>query len=87
MRLLMRETPIVYLALLSRVSQAFHEQIPITDHVKDGLVYKDAFDGQEAVDEGLPVSKRIGQDTGSLTRSDMTFSIVVMLLASLTVFD
>ena len=32
-------------------SQAFRERIPITDRVKDGLTYKDAFDGREAVDK------------------------------------
>jgi len=46
-----RKTPIVYPALLSRVAQAFRERIPITDRVKDGLTYKDAFDGREAVDK------------------------------------
>lgn len=46
-----RKTPIVYPALLSRVAQAFHERIPITDRIKDGLTYKDAFDGREAVDK------------------------------------
>jgi hypothetical protein len=33
------------------VAQAFRERIPITDRVKDGLTYKDAFDGREAVDK------------------------------------
>ncbi|KIM44592.1 hypothetical protein M413DRAFT_442561 [Hebeloma cylindrosporum] len=46
-----RKTPIVYPALLSRVAQAFRDRIPITDRVKDGLTYKDAFDGREAVDK------------------------------------
>lgn len=46
-----RKTPVVYPALLSRVAQAFRERIPITDRVKDGLTYKDAFDGREAVDK------------------------------------
>jgi hypothetical protein len=46
-----RKTPIVYPALLSRVAQAFHERIPIADRLKDGLTYKDAFDGREAVDK------------------------------------
>ncbi|KDR80624.1 hypothetical protein GALMADRAFT_60620 [Galerina marginata CBS 339.88] len=46
-----RKTPIVYPALLSRVAQAFRERIPITDRLKDGLTYKDAFDGREAVDK------------------------------------
>ncbi|KAF9480490.1 CNH-domain-containing protein [Pholiota conissans] len=46
-----RKTPIVYPALLSRVAEAFRERIPITDRIKDGLTYKDAFDGREAVDK------------------------------------
>ncbi|KII85858.1 hypothetical protein PLICRDRAFT_56335 [Plicaturopsis crispa FD-325 SS-3] len=46
-----RRTPIVYPALLSRVALAFRERVPITDRVKDGLTYKDAFDGREAVDK------------------------------------
>jgi hypothetical protein len=46
-----RRTPIVYPALLSRVAEAFRERIPITDRLKDGLTYKDAFDGREAVDK------------------------------------
>ena len=47
----LRKTPVVYPALLSRVAQAFRERIPLTDRVKDGLTYKDAFDGREAVDK------------------------------------
>lgn len=46
-----RKTPIVYPALLSRVAEAFRERIPIADRIKDGLTYKDAFDGREAVDK------------------------------------
>lgn len=46
-----RKTPIVYPALLSRVAEAFRDRIPLTDHFKDGLTYKDAFDGREAVDK------------------------------------
>ncbi|TFK39883.1 CNH domain-containing protein [Crucibulum laeve] len=46
-----KKTPIVYPALLSRVAEAFRDRIPITDRVKDGLTYKDAFDGREAVDK------------------------------------
>ncbi|KAJ6620583.1 CNH domain-containing protein [Mycena sp. CBHHK59/15] len=42
--------PIVYPALLSRVAEAFRQRIPLADRVKDGLTYKDAFDGREAVD-------------------------------------
>jgi len=46
-----RKTPVVYPALLSRVSEAFRDRIPLADRVKDGLTYKDAFDGREAVDK------------------------------------
>jgi RHO1 GDP-GTP exchange protein 1/2 len=46
-----RRAPIVYPALLSRVAEAFRERIPIQDRIKDGLTYKDAFDGREAVDK------------------------------------
>ncbi|CCM01353.1 uncharacterized protein FIBRA_03403 [Fibroporia radiculosa] len=44
-------TPIVYPALLSRVAEAFKARIQLQDRVKDGLTYKDAFDGREAVDK------------------------------------
>lgn len=44
-------TPIVYPALLSRVAEAFRERIQLGDKLKDGLTYKDAFDGREAVDK------------------------------------
>ncbi|KIJ65660.1 hypothetical protein HYDPIDRAFT_27654 [Hydnomerulius pinastri MD-312] len=44
-------TPIVYPALLSRVADAFRERINLADRIKDGLTYKDAFDGREAVDK------------------------------------
>ncbi|KAI0954580.1 hypothetical protein AcW1_006427 [Taiwanofungus camphoratus] len=44
-------TPIVYPALLSRVAEAFKVRIQLQDRVKDGLTYKDAFDGREAVDK------------------------------------
>ncbi|KAF9054498.1 RhoGEF Rgf2 [Panaeolus papilionaceus] len=46
-----RKSQNIYPALLSRVAQAFRERIPICDRVKDGLTYKDAFDGREAVDK------------------------------------
>ena len=44
-------TPIVYPALLSRVAAVFRERLPLSDRVKDGLTYKDCFDGREAVDK------------------------------------
>ncbi|KAJ9107545.1 hypothetical protein QFC21_001003 [Naganishia friedmannii] len=40
----------VYPALLSRVAEVFRQHIPLSDRVKDGLSYKDAFDGKEALD-------------------------------------
>lgn len=46
-----RRTPIVYPALLSRVAEAFRGRIAVSERVKDGLAYKDAFDGREAVDK------------------------------------
>ncbi|TKX27212.1 Rho1 guanine nucleotide exchange factor 1 [Elsinoe australis] len=41
---------LVYGALLSRVAQAFRERIAISEREKDGLVYKNAFTGYEAVE-------------------------------------
>ncbi|ETW79216.1 hypothetical protein HETIRDRAFT_478624 [Heterobasidion irregulare TC 32-1] len=46
-----RRTPIVYPALLSRVAEAFRARIALAERVKDGLAYKDAFDGRQAVDK------------------------------------
>ena len=46
-----RRAPIVYPALLSRVAEAFRERVTVQDRIKDGLTYKDAFDGREAVDK------------------------------------
>ncbi|OCH85211.1 CNH-domain-containing protein [Obba rivulosa] len=46
-----RRAPIVYPALLSRVAEAFKQRVQLSDRVKDGLTYKDAFDGREAVDK------------------------------------
>lgn len=46
-----RKTPVVYPALLSRVAEAFRDRITLTDRHKDGLIYKSAFDGREAVDK------------------------------------
>lgn len=40
----------MYPALLSRVADAFKQRVTITERVKDGLTYQDAFDGREAVD-------------------------------------
>ncbi|PNS17970.1 hypothetical protein CAC42_3929 [Sphaceloma murrayae] len=41
---------LVYGALLSRVAQTFRERIAIGEKEKDGLVYKNAFTGYEAVE-------------------------------------
>ncbi|KAB8446204.1 hypothetical protein FH972_025186 [Carpinus fangiana] len=45
-----RRTPLVYPALLSRVADIFRERLPLSDREKDGLLYKAAFTGTEAVD-------------------------------------
>ncbi|CAI4638423.1 ACH_G0038550.mRNA.1.CDS.1 [Saccharomyces cerevisiae] len=42
--------PQVYPALLSRVATKFKSSIQLGEHKKDGLVYRDAFTGQQAVD-------------------------------------
>jgi RHO1 GDP-GTP exchange protein 1/2 len=46
-----RRSPIVYPAVLSRVAEALRARIVLTDIVKDGLTYKNAFDGRQAVDK------------------------------------
>ncbi|KAK0488995.1 hypothetical protein IW261DRAFT_1557493 [Armillaria novae-zelandiae] len=46
-----KKSPIVYPALLSRVAEAFRDRINLGDRIKDGLEYKEAFDGREAVDK------------------------------------
>ncbi|OAL43785.1 Rho1 guanine nucleotide exchange factor 1 [Pyrenochaeta sp. DS3sAY3a] len=45
-----RRAPLVYPALLSRVAETFQDRIGLADREKDGLVYKSAFTGAEAVD-------------------------------------
>lgn len=42
--------PHVYAALLSRVAQRFRSMIQLGEYKKDGLLYRDAFTGQHAVD-------------------------------------
>ena len=44
-------SPIVYPALLSRVAEALRARIVPSDIVKDGLTYRNAFDGRQAVDK------------------------------------
>ncbi|KAG4304085.1 hypothetical protein PORY_002449 [Pneumocystis oryctolagi] len=46
----LKRYPAVYPALLSRVAEAFRQRIVLGDKLKDGLTYKDAFVGSEAVD-------------------------------------
>lgn len=41
---------LVYGALLSNVAAAFRERVPLSEKEKDGLVYKHAFSGYEAVE-------------------------------------
>ncbi|MBE7181991.1 MAG: hypothetical protein INR71_12440, partial [Terriglobus roseus] len=50
MMLRQRHQPIVYPALLSRVADVFRERIQIMEKTKDGLDYKSAFSGADAVD-------------------------------------
>jgi hypothetical protein len=45
-----RRAPLVYPALLSRVAEVFRDRIVLGEKEKDGLVYKSAFTGAEAVD-------------------------------------
>lgn len=45
-----RRAPLVYPALLSKVANVFLEKIMLGDKEKDGLVYKSAFTGADAVD-------------------------------------
>ena len=45
-----RRSPLVYPALLSRVGEVFKDRIGLAEKEKDGLVYKSAFTGAEAVD-------------------------------------
>lgn len=44
-----RNMPTVYPALLSRVAEAFKQLLVLSEIVKDGITYKDAFDGRMAV--------------------------------------
>ena len=48
--ILQRRAPLVYPALLSRVADTFRERIQLAEKEKNGLVYKSAFTGAEAVD-------------------------------------
>jgi hypothetical protein len=44
-------SPIMYPALLSRVAEALRARFVLTDIVKDGLTYKNAFNGHQAVNK------------------------------------
>jgi len=44
-----QKRPLVYPALLSKVAQVFQNMIPLSEFQKDGLDYKDAFTGEDAV--------------------------------------
>ncbi|KAK5109882.1 hypothetical protein LTR62_006489 [Meristemomyces frigidus] len=48
--LLQKKPSLVYGALLSNVANAFRERVPLGEKEKDGLVYKNAFSGYEAVE-------------------------------------
>ncbi|KAG0267569.1 RHO1 GDP-GTP exchange protein 2 [Actinomortierella ambigua] len=48
---LMRKSPVVYPALLSRVAEAFVQRIITSPRIKDSIEYKDCFDGRDAVDK------------------------------------
>ncbi len=52
-----KRAPAVYPALLSRVGQALKDSVVLQDLVKDGLTYKDAFTGREAVDKIASIIK------------------------------
>ncbi|KAJ4375985.1 RHO1 GDP-GTP exchange protein 2 [Neocucurbitaria cava] len=45
-----RRAPLVYPALLSRVAETFQDRVALAEREKDGLEYKSAFTGAEAVD-------------------------------------
>ncbi|KAG9234100.1 CNH domain-containing protein [Amylocarpus encephaloides] len=45
-----KKSPLVYPALLSRVAECFREKVTVGDRTKNGLAYKNAFSGADAVD-------------------------------------
>jgi len=45
-----RRTPTIHPAFISRVAEVFRQVVMLGDRIKDGLSYSDAFDGREAVD-------------------------------------
>ncbi|KAG0230978.1 RHO1 GDP-GTP exchange protein 2 [Actinomortierella wolfii] len=48
---LVRKSPVVYPALLSRVAEAFVQRIVTSPRIKDSIEYKDCFDGRDAVEK------------------------------------
>ena len=50
-------SPLVYPALLSRIAEDLRSRITLSDVVKDGLTYKNAFDGLQAVDKIVYIIK------------------------------
>jgi hypothetical protein len=45
-----QKSPLVYPALLSRVAECFRDKVTVGDRTKNGLAYKNAFSGADAVD-------------------------------------
>jgi len=45
----LQAVPNIYPALLSRVAESFRQLVTLSEYVKDGITYKDAFDGRLAV--------------------------------------
>jgi RHO1 GDP-GTP exchange protein 1/2 len=59
-------SPIVYPALLSHVAEAFRAHVVFTDMVKDGITYKNAFDGRQAVDKLAYIIKSTDRNLAAL---------------------
>jgi len=58
----------VYPALLSQVAEAFHTRIILEDRVKDGVTYKDTFNGSQAVDVLSLIIKTTDRNLALLVR-------------------
>jgi hypothetical protein len=59
-------SPIMYPALLSHVAEAFRTYVALTDIVKDGITYKNAFDGRQAVDKLAYIIKSTDRNLAAL---------------------